>query len=181
MAKYLNNVVDYFKGLCVQHPLLKHSEDAGRRIFEVIAYDEALGDFKTGAKEKAYFVRFILPTMKWANQGNNAHKHYECGLMVGKFYSTREDAKTEKITAWADAERVADDFIARMVYDSREGHALFNSTIDLVENAHLTGDFLDVQGDGSYAAVMYLFDFGCFRCIDAAGSDFISAGWLDLQ
>ena len=181
MAKYLTDVVAYFQNLCVQHPLLKHGEESGRRVFEVIAYDEALGDFKTGAKEKGYFVRFILPTMKWTNNGNNAFKRYECGIMVGKHYSTREDAKTEKVAAWSAAERVADDLIARMVYDSRDGHALFNSTIDLVENTNLSGDFLDAQGDGSYAAVMYLFDFGTFRCIDATGSDFVSAGWLDLQ
>lgn len=180
MAKYLTDVVDYFKNLCVQHPLLTHSESTGSRVFEVIAYDEALGDFKTGAKEKVYFVRFILPTMKWQNQGNNAHKRYECGIMVGKYYSTREAAKAEKIAAWAAAERIADDFIARMVYDSREGNALFNSTIDLIENANLAGDFIDAQGDGSYAAVMYLFDFGTFRCIEPTGGDFVAAAWLDL-
>ncbi len=180
MAKYITDVVDYFKNLCVQHPLLAHSETTGSRIFEVVAYDEAFGDFKTGAKEKSYFVRFILPTMKWENKDNNAHKRYQCGFIVGKYYSTKEDLKTVKVTAWAEAERSADDFVARMVYDSREGHALFNSTIDLVENAQLQGDFMDVQGDGSYAAVMYLFEFGTFRCIEPTGSDFVAAGWLDL-
>jgi len=181
MAKYLTDVVDYFKNLCVQHPLLEHSENTGKRVFEVVAYDEAFGDFKTGAREKSYFVRFILPTMEWKNSGNNAMKHYQCGIMVGKYYSTKEDAKTEKVVAWSAAERIADDFIARMVYDSREGNALFNSTIDLIENASLAGDFLDAQGDGSYAAVMYLFDFGTFRCIESSGGDFVAAGWLDLQ
>jgi hypothetical protein len=181
MAKYISDVVDYFQNLCVQHPLLEHGEAAGRRVFEVVAYDEALGDFRSAAKEKDFFVRFILPTMAWKNHGNNAMKHYQCGIMVGKYYSTKEADKTAKITAWAAAERVADDFIARMLNDSREGHALFNSTIDLVENAQLSGDFMDAQGDGSYASVMYLFDFGTFRCVEPTGSDFVAAGWLDLQ
>ncbi len=181
MAKYLTDVVDYYQNLCVQHPLLAHDEAAGKRVFEVVAYEEAFGDFRTAGKEKDFFVRFIMPTMDWKNNGNNAFKHYQCGLMVGKYYSARENPKTAKVAAWSAAEAVADDFIARMVYDSRDGHALFNSTIDLIENANLSGDFIDAAGDGSYAAVMYLFDFGTFRCIDAAGSDFVAVGWLDLQ
>ena len=180
MAKYLNDVVDYFKDLCVQHPLLAHAETSGQRVFEVIAYEEAFGDFRTAAKEKSYFVRFILPTMQFQRNGNNAYKRYQVGLMVGKFYSIREDLKTAKVTAWANAEKVADDIITRMIYDSREGHALFNSTIDLIENTNLSGDFMDAQGDGSYAAVMYLFDFGTFRCLEPTGSDFVAVGWLDL-
>lgn len=180
MAKYITDVEAYFKNLSVQHPLLQHNEATGNRIFETVAYEEAFSDFKTAAAEKNYFVRFIMPTMKWVNSGNNAKKHYECGIMVGKYYSTREDAKAAKMAAYAAAESVADAFIARMVSDSRDGHALFNSTIDLVENANLQGDFMDAQGDGSYVSVLYMFDFGTFRCLEPTGADFIAVGWLDL-
>lgn len=176
MAQYLSDAVSYFKTLCELHPDLLHSETSGQRVFEVVAYEEAFGDFRTGAKEKSYFVRFILPSMRFDASGNNARKMYQAGLMVGKYYSTREDDKTAKVTAWSDAERVADDFIARMVDDSRNGNALFFNTIDNPANLNLQGDFLDVQGDGSWAAVLYMFDFGTFRCLDPLGADY--AEWV---
>lgn len=181
MAKYLTDIVDYFTGLCVNHPELAHDELAGKRVFEVISYEEAFGDFRSAAREKSFFVRFILPTMAFYRNGNNAGKSYQCGLMVGKFYSSRESAKTARIQAWSDAERIADDFIARMIYDSRAGNELFNSSIDVVDNMNLTGDFLDAQGDGAYAAVMYIFEFSTFRCIDSDGSGFQAVKWIDLQ
>jgi hypothetical protein len=181
MAQYLDDIVDYYKALAENHPTLAHNESAGNRAFEVVSYEEAFSDFRTGAQEKTFFMRLVLPTVSFSRSGNNAKKHYQCGIMVGRYYSTREGDKTAKITAWAAAEKVADDIIARMVYDSREGHQLFFNTIDTVDNLNLNGDFIDVQGDGSYAAVMYLFDFANFRCVDGAGSEFIAVGWLDLE
>jgi len=177
MAQYLSDAVDYFKNLCVQHPDLLHSETSGERVFEVKAYEAAFGDFRTGGQEKAFFVRFILPTIVYAKSGNNARKVYKAGLMVGKYYSTREDEKTAKVEAWSAAERVADDFMARIVADSRNGHPLFFNSIDNPENLGVEGDFLDNQGDGSFAAVLYFFDFSNFRCLDAGGDEF--AEWLD--
>lgn len=178
MAKYLSDIVSYFQNLCVQHPSLLHAETAGSRIFEVVAYDEAFGDFKTGASEKGYAVRLLLPTMKMEASSDNARKMYQVGLMVAKYYSTREDSKTAKITAFSAAEQVADDFVARMVYDSRQGNDLFFGSLDNVDNMGLTGDFIDSAGDGSYAAVLYLIDFATFRCLDPLGAGF--ADWIDL-
>lgn len=177
MAQYLSDVVGYFKNLCENHPDLLHDDASGSRVFEVSAYEEAFSNFRTAGKEKDFFVRFIMPTMRYAPSGNNARKIYKAGLMVGKYYSTREDEKTAKVDAWSDAERVADDFIARMVDDSRSGHALFFSSIDNPDNLALEGDFIDNEGDGSFAAVLYLFEFATFRCLDPEGEDY--AEWTD--
>lgn len=179
MAKYLSDIVTYFECLCKNHPLLTHDEYPGYRVFEVMAYEDALSDFKTAGREKSYFVRFILPTMLMKPNGNNAIKKYQAGLMVGRYYSTREDAKTEMVLAWSDAERIADDFMARIAYDSRDGHELFYHTVDHIDNLDVKGDFLPSMGDGSFAAVLYTFDFGVFRCVDPEGSAFPQ--WLDLQ
>jgi len=174
---YLADVVEYFQYLCEQHPELLHGEDAGERVFEVVAYEDAFSDFRTAAQEKAFFVRFILPTMRLERQGANARKWYQAGLMVGRYYSRREDEKAELVAAWSDAERVADDFVARMVADSANGYPLFNSSIDTADRLNLTGDFWEAQGDGSSAAVLYMFDMGIFRCIDPNGSEY--ADWQD--
>lgn len=177
MAQYLSDAVAYFQNLAEQHPDVLHSETSGQRAFEVTAYEEAFSDFRTAGQEKAFFVRLVLPTMRWEASHENARKVYQAGLMVGRYYSRREAAKSDLVEAWSEAERVADDFVARMVADSRNGHPLFFHSIDRPENLKLTGDFWDVQGDGSYAAVLYLFEFGNFRCVDPTGSEV--AEWLD--
>lgn len=174
---YLDDVVAYFEYLCTQHPDLLHSSTVGQRVFEVVAYEDAFSDFRTAAAEKDFFVRFILPTMRMERKDNNARKVYQAGLMVGRYYSRREDTSSEQVDAWSDAERVADDFIARMIADSVNGYPLFNSSIDNADRLNLQGDFWEAQGDGSWAAVLYMFDFGMFRCLDTNGADY--AEWED--
>ena len=178
--KGIQDISDYFRGLCEKHPALLHSETSGSRVYEVVAYDEAFSDFRTGGREKSYFVRFILPTVSFTDKDGNAYKNYECGLMVGKYYSTRENAKAARMTAWKDAEKVMDEFMSRMVYDSRVNNEIFFNNLDTIEQLSINGDFLDFQGDGSFAAVMYLFNIRTFRTI-ACGSDFTNVHWTDLQ
>lgn len=180
MNKYVGDLSDYFENLCTLHPDLLHVDASGQRVYEVVAYEDAFSDFRTAGQEKEMFVRFIMPTMRFEKHGNNARKKYQAGLMVGCYYSRREDARTEMMNAWSIAERVADDFVARMVNDSRAGAAdnIFYNTIDLVENMNLSGDFWETQGDGSFVAVLYMFDVGVFRCMDPGGSGY--AAWTDL-
>lgn len=180
MAKRISDVIDYFSDLCVQHPDLAHDEASGSRVFEFILYEDAFGDFRTAASEKGYFVRLLMPTATFSNHQNNAHKRYMLGLLVGKYYSTREDAKAAKRDAWRDAEKICDDFVSRMIYDSRVGHSLFNHSVDNVSGLDISADFMDYQGDGSYAAVLYTFSIETFLCLDADGADFMAVGWLDL-
>lgn len=163
--KYIKDFADYIEYLCQQHPLLLHNNTT-RRIFEVSTYDEAFGDFKTSAPEKNYFARLILPTMSISQDMDNAWKTYQFGLMVGKFYSNREDGKAGQMTAFKDSEKVADELIARMVMDSRNGHPLFGGTIDNPDNLNLQGDFFAFSGDGAYASTLYLFEFSTHRFID---------------
>lgn len=177
MAQYISDVAGYFKDLCVNHPDLAHDDAPGSRVFEAIAYEEAFGDFRTASKEKDYFVRMLMPSMTFERSDDNARKVYQVGLMVGKYYSKREDPSTAKMSAWADAERVADDFVARMIYDSREGHPII-SDMDNVQQLGLSGEFMDNEGDGSYAAVLYIFDLTTFRCLTGTQD---SVGWIDLE
>lgn len=178
MAMYLSDIVAYFENLCVNHPDLNHDEATGERIFEVKAYEEAFSDFRTAGQEKTFFVRFILPTMSFKPQGNNATKEYQAGLLIGRYYSRRDDARTAMVEAWSDAERIADDFMARMALDSRSGEPLFNHSVDNVAALDVQATFEPVDGDGSFASVLYTFNFGVFRCMDPDGSGF--AAWKDL-
>ncbi len=174
---YIDDLVAYFEYLCEQHPDLQHADAVGERVFEVVLYEDAFSDFRTAAQEKAFFVRFVLPTMRMERQSANARKVYQVGLMVGRYYSRREDDRSEQTVAWAEAERVADDFMSRMVADGANGYPLFGNNTDTVERLNMSGDFWDVQGDGSWAAVLYFFDLRVFRCIDPQGGSY--AAWAD--
>lgn len=178
MNKYIGDFAAYFENLCSLHPDLLHAATTGDRVFEVVAYEDAFSDFRTAGQEKTFFVRFILPTMRFDRDGNNAVKKYQVGLMVGCYYSRREDDSSDLMDAWSDAERVADDFIARMIADSRAGNALLYGSVDTVENLNLSGDFYEAQGDGSYVAVLYMFDVGTARCLDPDGAEY--AAWTDI-
>lgn len=174
---YLSQYIDYFKYLCTQHPDLLHADSVGDRVFEVVAYEDAFSDFRTAAAEKAFFVRFILPTMRVERQSANARKVYQIGLMVGRYYSRREDTSDELKAAWTAAEHVADDFMARIVADSANGHPLFGSMTDSADRLNMTGDFWEVQGDGSWASVLYMFEVSAFRCVSPQGAGY--ANWAD--
>lgn len=164
----LNNYVEYFANLSAKHPDLDHSEHSDGRVFEVASFDEAFGDFRTAAKEKKFFVRLLLPTIAFSRHQDNGLKHYQFGLMVGRWYSRREDGKMAQVEAFSAAEKVADDFIARMVLDSRGGHELFSGMADNIENLDLSGDYYAFDGDGSYAAILYVFTLAAFRQIVGA-------------
>lgn len=163
---FLSDLVDYFRGLCEAHPDLLHDEASGSRVFEVVPLEEAFNDIRSGAKEKGYLVRLVLPTMSMSDHQNNAAKVYEVGLMVLKYHGTREAMKANYIAALTDAEKVADNFIASMVQDSRDGNALFFGRSDRVEWMQVSGDFVTLDGDGSYSGVQYTFRMATFRCFD---------------
>ena len=167
-VKYINDFEAYFRYLCEQHPLLLHSETSGQQVFEVRPVEEAFAAFRTGAKEKDYFVRMILPTIGLSNGGTTVRKEYQFGLMVGKYYSRREDSKLSGITALGAAEKVADQIISRMVMDSQNDHPLLQNCCDRVDALNLTGDVFMFEGDGSYAAVLYMFDLSTPRMLDTA-------------
>lgn len=170
MTQYIEHIVSYFRYLCEQHGQLLHAETPGNRVFEVRSYEQAFGDFRSTAREKNYAVRLILPTFGFDDQGGQGLKKYQVGLLVVKYYSRREDDKNAVITAMSEAEKIGDDFVARIVNDSRNGHPLFYGA-DSPGAMQIEGDFLDVQGDGSYAGVMYFLNFQTFRGLDALCND----------
>ena len=161
---FLDDLVDYFRGLCEAHPDLLHDEASGSRVFEVRNLEDAFSDIRTGSKEKGYIVRMALPTMTLRDQSDNGIKGYQIGLLFAKWHGTRDATKTNIIGAMADAERVADSFITQIVMDSRNGHPLFYGQADRAGNLSLQGDMMMNLGDGSYSGVFYLIEFGVFRC-----------------
>lgn len=178
---YIDDAIDYFKNLCVQHPQLLHDDDAGGRVFDVRDLDGAFGALRTGMKEKSYSVRLVLPTMEYRHEvGNNARKAYQMGLMVAKYHGRRDMLDSDVIGAIADAEKVADEFLERMISDSRNGYDLFRYSIDQIDNLKPTAEVVLNLFDGSYSGVFVMFEFWVWRKTNSVSTgDCDAVAWED--
>ena len=177
---FIKEVIDYFRYLSTQHPLLLHDDAAGSRVFEVRDLENTFGALRSGAKEKDFLVRFVLPTLTMKRYDNNAWKVYQTGLLVLKHHGKREIEDADVIAAMKAAEQVADEFVERMVSDSRNGYALFGNALDNVDNLHLTGEFVTFQLDSTYSGVLIMFDLPVFRkMISTDTADCDAVAWAD--
>jgi len=179
-VNFIKEVIDYFRYLSTQHPLLLHDDAAGSRVFEVRDLENTFGALRSGAKEKDFLVRFVLPTLTMKRYDNNAWKVYQTGLLVLKYHGKRDIEDADVITAMKAAEQVADEFVERMVSDSRNGYALFGNALDNVDNLHLTGEFVTFQLDSTYSGVLIMFDLPVFRKIISTDTvDCDAVAWAD--
>lgn len=170
---YIADVVQYFQYLCEQHPELLHADEAGQRVFEVRQLEEAERDPRTGIKEKDFLVRLVLPTTELSDQTGNAVKTYEVGLLIAKYHGAREADPADWIAAMSAAERIGDEFVTRMVADSRAGNPLFFGRADMVGGLGVTSEFLMQVGDTSYSGVLLIFRMSTFRCLDPDDTDWV--------
>lgn len=115
-----SNYIAYFRYLCEKHPDLLHAEQSGNRIFDVIALETAMGDFRTGIKAKDFAVRLVLPGGSAGGEVSNAFLSLTGGFVVMKSYSERKDGAS-KLDALNDSLLIAQDFLARMQHDSSLG------------------------------------------------------------
>lgn len=121
----------YFRHQCVNHPDLLHADAAGSRVFQLIDVEEALGDFRSGAKEKGYIFRLVNYTYQVGDNGNHETlKEVQGGFLVAKHFSSRKTGTTDYYTAVQNSERITDDIIEKMFADSRNGHPLWHSSLD---------------------------------------------------
>lgn len=170
----INDVIAYFRHQCEAHPDLLHSETAGQRVFEVSKWEEAWGDFRTDIKEKNYAVRLVMPEFSLQNLDGCAARNYDVLFFVGKYAKPRTGDKADHYAALADCERIALDFVSKIVMDSRNNLALFNYTGETVEDLQVRGEFIHQFGDGSYVAVMLSLSFANIIHIETAG-----VAWTD--
>jgi hypothetical protein len=174
---FLDDIVAYFTYLSAQHPDLLHADTAGERVFEVRDLDNAFGALRTGIKEKDFAVRLVLPTAEFHTEANNTRKVYQIGLLVAKYHGRRDVTDSGVIEAISDAERVAEDFLERIVSDSRNGLPLLGHSVDQVENLKATLEMLPSLFDGSYSGVLLMFELAPWRKVISTACDPVA--WED--
>ena len=164
----LDTYINYFKHQAENHPLLAHSDSLGSRVFATITTEEALGDFRSGARSKGYIMRLLEYSYQVTDAGNHeVTKRHEGGFIIAHYHSSRDGGDTQYLEAVAKAERVVDDMIEKMIADSKAGHPLFYYSLDSRQDFIVTpARFI---GDASYSGYLCLFSFNSFfrNCITA--------------
>lgn len=162
---YLADIVQYFKYLCEQHPLLLHADTPGQRVYEVRGLEDAFASIRNTAKQKDYLVRLLMPTMGLSNGADADHsrKGYQVGLLVLRYNSSREAPDSEVVAAANASEKIADQMISRLLSDSREGYPPFQHLNSTPESLDLSGEVVLRALDGSYSGVMYIFSLRTTR------------------
>lgn len=166
--------VNYFKYLCTQHPEIRHAEEKHKDAFAIIDIED-LGEFRTKIKTKDIVFRLINYMNKLGqNTTGQEYKALQGGFLIIDFFSPRSAGSSGLQAALDRAETVTDQFIERMVLDSRNGHSLFSHSLDSAQNFTVE-TAIGLHSDGSYAGWLVLFDWEYFFPV----CDDNRAGWLD--
>ena len=170
----MQDLFDYFETGCAAHNDLQHQITAGHRVFALTSVEQALGDFRAGAQHQGYIVRLVEYTYDVTQTTHEAVKTLQFGLLVAKYSNINAGGATAYLAALSDAERVMDDFINRMVADSRAGHPLFDSYFDNQQQINVQP--LERTGDASYCGWMAIIRLpqyfnNCFNPDPARWSD----------
>ena len=166
----------YFEHQCVNHPDLAHASTAGSRVFEMVSVEEALGDFRSGAKEKGFIFRLLQYTYTVGDDGvHEVKKAMQGGFVIARYFSGRILGTADYYEAMEDAERVIDEMIEKMLADSRAGHPLWYYSLDARQDIIVQP--VTVLGDASYTGWLCTFRWSNFfrNCL----SDPAAPVWLD--
>ncbi len=122
----------------------------------MLSVEEALGDFRSAIKEKGYAMRLIEYSHNIStNDSHETRKVLQGGFLLVKYHSRRSTGATGYLAARADCERICDEFTAKMVADSRNGHPLFYYSLDMPDSIHVDPEV--ASGDGFYSGCLVTF------------------------
>lgn len=150
----LAEYIDYFRHQATTHPLLLHTPE--RRVFEVVDFEEAWGDFRTAVKEKDFIMRLVLPS---GGVVGHADETVEVlgGFVIARYWNKRNEGDKEMVTAMDASFKVGMDICEKIIADSKEEHPLWYHSAN-------TPDALDISfqpkiyvGDAQYAGYIFLF------------------------
>lgn len=163
----LQDFLDYIEALCINHPDVQHTAD--NKVFLPITIEDSFGDFRMGVKEKSFIVRPIIYTAAiTANEMAEYAFNKQGGLLIAHYFKNND--YQGYLTAINKSEKLMQEFVSRMIYDSRNGVELWNYSLDNPED--ITFQYTPFQGDLTYAGWRMIFTFsphfsGCVDELDA--------------
>jgi len=147
---------NYFKYQAENHSELLHDDQSDNRVFAQIDIEESFGDFRTGAKEKDFIMRLIEPTTETSGE----ESLITGGFIIAHYHSDKNEGSEGYLNALKKSEKVTKDVIRRIIHDSREGHPLFNYSLDSKQD--FSSQTVTHIGDGSYSGWRTVFSFNTF-------------------
>ncbi len=138
--------VDYFKHQVMSHPEMDYQVGVNE-VFRVVNVEESIGDLRSGGSTDGYLFRLIMYTYRVSRSSKqaDAKKYLTGGWIIAKGHSPRTDGTNGFLQAMADAEKINDEIIEKMIADSENGHPLFyhsfntDQQINSQPKVHATG------------------------------------------
>lgn len=153
---FFSNYVAYFKHQAQTHPDLLHLDTNGNKIFAVIDQQAAVGDFRSGAKEKGFILRLIEPGGGAEGDANPLVTPLG-GFIIARYHAPRLTGDADQTAAMDAAWRVGMDIIVKMLADSQNGHPLFKYSINTPAMLNLQWQPRLFVGDTAYAGWLFTF------------------------
>ena len=177
---YLSNLYRaYFKHQCESHPVLAHQDGVGERVFAMVGIEEALSDFRSGAKAKGFIFRLIHYTYTVGDDAaHETRKQLQGGFIVARHFSGRNLGTPDYYEAMEQSEQITDELIEKMIADSINGHPLWYHSLDSRQTISVQP--VTLLGDGSYTGWLCTFQFANFwrNCTEAEDAPQWSDGGL---
>ena len=157
MDSYYIDYSDYFKEIATNHVAIRHQDEKGEKAFYHISIEDVfIGAGRNEWKQKGRILVLMDPIININRSNTHSIKQsYEGGFMILAHFKKGDE--TDHVEKKNHTHEIAYDIINRMIMNSKEGHPLFNYSID-GHNA-FNVDFADYKGDGYYTGTRCTFSF----------------------
>lgn len=164
---------DYFEALAIVHPDIAHKID-DRIAFELISVEEAFGKFRSTVPRTGSIIR-LLEYSHIFTQDDQILRDVQGGFFVLTRHSEREGGKTEFYDAMHQSDKVAHTLIHKMISDSREGHPLFDHSLNAANSFRVNQAIR--AGDINWSGFIVNFNFKPIWDVCISDDPFVTAGW----
>lgn len=129
----------YFEHQYNSHPDMGGAAADVRGGFQVVSLEEALGEFRSDLARDQIIMRISNYSYTVNdNTADDAQKMCQAAILILQGHSSRSEDPADYYRAMERTEKVTDELIEKMIADSRNGHPLFNYSINTVANVNVS-------------------------------------------
>ena len=165
----------YFRETIMAHEALQptDSDTEGSVSFGIENLSDVLeGTIRTRLSNAGFLVLLLNPLVRPQSDNNGFDGHLQGGFLVMRQVSLRDADEADIIAAQDIAGEIVLDLMAKMVHDSRKGHAFWQHGFDTITqgNADIEEMAFASKQDGSFVGYKFIFSaiLPLLDCDDAA-------------
>lgn len=174
-----SEIKNLFKSLASTHPSILHEDVEGQVAFAIDQISDIIdGVFKTEIKPEGFSLRYIKPIFNTlSDETNGMLSSVQSGFSVLRKcdHTDLEEMETVKDEAF----RIVKEIIARLVFESRNRHAVLSDSLNQLGNGQFSIEEVAFQGDGTFAGQLCLFQFKT-EFIEDIDQIVTATNWTDL-